>query len=588
MANSPSMYWQSAGATKILEHLRDEGPSIHRLELKDTLEAELQPTSDHALEALTNDQPRWWNLIAWGSTDLVAAGWMTKDGSGVWTITDAGRQALVDFPDSTELRNRAKKLYQEKYKAKVEQSTQRAWLVRGSSVLGVNMIPQWLDEGWCSLAASQLPPIEIGVDRETLTSLAKTGYEHLKDQEQRDKIAEIVEFVDRMKPGDLVLTSGDGGVFVGDLGDQLEYVSSEGGRSNLRREVLWRNPDAGVDFAVLPGSLQAKLKTNANVADLTAELAAIDRLIGEDEEEDGEEDNKTKRGPHDKFALLSGEVATELFVSDEWLGEAVELLNESRQLVFYGPPGTGKTFLARKIAAHLVGEERVRLVQFHPSYTYEDFFEGFRPAANSNGGGVSLELRPGPLRRLATEAQEHPDRAFVMVIDELNRANIAKVFGELYFLLEYREHGVEVLYGGEPFTLPKNLYFMCTMNTADRSIALLDSAMRRRFSFVELHPSVEPTASMLAEWLDRNGHPPTAARLLSLLNEAIDDRDAHIGPSYFMVDEQTRERLSRIFRTQIEPLLQETHYDRWASVSSKFDFDTLYAKATKEPPSDSE
>ncbi|WP_395153824.1 AAA family ATPase, partial [Ilumatobacter sp.] len=441
MATSPSKYWQSAGATKILEHLRDEGPSIHRLKLKEILEAELHPTSEEALEELSNGQARWWNLIAWGSTDLVAAGWMTKDGAGLWTITNAGRQALVEYPDPEELRTRAKKLYQQKYKAQVERSTQRAWLIRGSSVLGVNMVPQWLDEGWCSLAASQLPRIEPGIGRDELAALAKTGYEHLKDQEQRSKVGEILEFVDRIKPGDLVLTSGDGGVFVGDIADKLEYVTSDGGRSNLRREVLWRNPDVGVDFGELPGALQAKLKTSASVADLTAELSVIDRLIGGEEVDDEDEVEASPaptRTPHEKFELLSADVAKDLFVSEEWLDETVDLLNEQRQIVFYGPPGTGKTYLARKIAAHLVGEERVRLVQFHPSYTYEDFFEGFRPAANDSGGGVSLELRPGPLRRLATEAQEHPDQAFVLVIDELNRANIAKVFGELYFLLEYR------------------------------------------------------------------------------------------------------------------------------------------------------
>ncbi len=586
MANT--RFWQSAGSRRILELLRDRGP-LRWEEIQAALRIDLDPTAEEDLELVSNGSERWWNLIAWGTTDLVRAGWMTKR-SGTWAVTDDGVQALVDISDATELRATAARMYREWYNARAEQRTQRAWLVRGSSVLGVNMVPQWLDEGWCSLAASQLPPIEADISRDELIALASDGYEHLKDQEQRSKVSEIVEFVDRIKPGDLVLTSGDGGVFVGDIADKLEYVTSEGGRSNLRREVLWRNPDVGVDFGELPGSLQAKLKTSASVADMTAELSVIDRLIGGEDvdEEEVATSPAPTRTPHEKFDLLSADIARNLFVNEEWLDETVDLLNEQRQIVFYGPPGTGKTYLARKIAAHLVGEERVRLVQFHPSYTYEDFFEGFRPASNEGGSGVSLVLRPGPLRRLATEAQEHPDQAFVLVIDELNRANIAKVFGELYFLLEYRDHGVEVLYGGEPFTLPPNLYFMCTMNTADRSIALLDSAMRRRFAFKELHPATEPTSSMLADWLDRNGHPPAAARLLTLLNDAIEDRDAHIGPSYFMVEEQTRERMSRILRTQIEPLLQETHYDRWASMASKFDFDKLYAQATTEPAIDPE
>jgi len=586
MANTG--YWQNVSSRRILELLKDRGP-LRWEEILAVLRSELNPTEDEDLKVVSNGNERWWNIVGWATTGLVRAGWMTKR-SGTWAVTDEGVQALVDIPDASELKATADRIYNDWYKDRVEQRTQRAWLVRGSSVLGVNMVPQWLDEGWCSLAAAQLAPIEAGISRNELIALATAGYEHLKDQEQRSKVSEIVEFVDRIKPGDLVLTSGDGGVYVGDIADKLEYVTSAGGRSNLRREVLWRNPDVGVDFGELPGSLQAKLKTSSSIADLTAEVSVIDRLIrGEDaDEEENAASPAPTRMPHEKLDLLDADIAKELFVSEEWLNETVGLLNEQRQIVFYGPPGTGKTYLARKIAAHLVGEERVRLVQFHPSYTYEDFFEGFRPAASDSGGGVSLVLRPGPLRRLATEAQEHQDQAFVLVIDELNRANIAKVFGELYFLLEYRDHGVEVLYGDQLFTLPPNLYFICTMNTADRSIALLDSAMRRRFAFKELHPATEPTASMLGDWLDRNGHPPTAARLLTLLNDAIEDRDAHIGPSYFMVKEQTRERMSRIFRTQIEPLLQETHYDRWTSLATKFDFDNLYASVTAEPTNDFE
>ncbi|CAN5662393.1 hypothetical protein BH24ACT5_BH24ACT5_26530 [soil metagenome] len=132
--------------------------------------------------------------------------------------------------------------------------------------------------------------------------------------------------------------------------------------------------------------------------------------------------------------------------------------------------------------------------------------------------------------------------------------------------------------------MPKNLYFVATMNTADRSIALLDAAMRRRFAFVELHPATEPTKSLLPRWLAFNSKPSTAGALLQRLNEAIDDRDAHIGPSYFIHADQSRSRLERVWRTQIIPLLQEHHYDRWASVARTFDFDTMFAQADGASP----
>jgi 5-methylcytosine-specific restriction protein B len=557
-----------------------DGP-VHRLQIKDIVEQQLHP--DEALrEHLAAGVEKWWNYVAWGSTTMSKVGWITKDGSGNWSITESGRTALDGFTEPDALRREANRLYAEWRKSTLP-PTRRAWLIRGSSVRGANLVHQWLAEGWCSLAASQLPEIDNATEKDALVAMAENAYAHLKHNERASKTSELVDFVTRMNVGDVVLTTGDAGdVYVGDITGTFSFVASEESRSNLRRSVDWRNPEDGIYFASLPGTLQAKLKTGSTLADITGELTAIDQLtnLGVDEDDAPESAPLTEiRPPHVDFALLSAETANELFVNQEWLDEVVELLNEKRQLVFYGPPGTGKTFLGRRIAAQLVGEQQVRLVQFHPSYTYEDFFEGFRPAADAESGTVSLELRAGPLRRLASEAKEHPDQAFILVIDELNRANIAKVFGELYFLLEYRDQGVEVLYGGEPFTLPTNLYFVCTMNTADRSIALLDAAMRRRFAFVELHPATQPTESMLPEWLVRKELPPTAGVLLGLLNAAIEDRDAHIGPSYFMTSDQSKERLARIWRTQIVPLLQETNYDRWTSMSSRFDFETLYGKA---------
>jgi 5-methylcytosine-specific restriction enzyme B len=579
--------WQTRAIRRILEMLVDAGGTLQRSDIQPVLRKQLQPSDPDDLEVQSNGQERWWSAVAWGTTDLVQGGALTKDGAGTWTITDDGRQLLAEFPDGRELLLEVKRRgreWRKQRKLAQADASQRAWLVRGSSVLGTSLVADWLADGRCSLAASQLPPIGTDIETAELTALAESAYSHLKHQERTGRVSEIVDFVVRMKAGDLVLTTSELGVYVGELGDGWEYHASGDGRSNLRRPVNWRNPDAGVDFAGLPATLQAKLRTGSTIADLTGELENIDELTALDDIDDVELGTEADGGApvverHRRLASLSSAVAAKLLVSEQWLDDFVELLNEARQIVLYGPPGTGKTYLARKIAEQLVGTERVRLVQFHPSYTYEDFFEGYRPSGDDRSGTVSLELRPGPLRSLATEARAQPERAFVMIIDELNRANIAKVFGELYFLLEYRDDAVEVMYGGEPFMLPKNLYFICTMNTADRSIALLDSAMRRRFAFLELHPATEPTQSMLPKWLANRDLPVTSAELLKLTNSMIDDRDAHIGPSYFMHDDQSEARMRRVFRTQIEPLLQETFYDQWSSLGSRFDFDRLWAAA---------
>ena len=181
-------------------------------------------------------------------------------------------------------------------------------------------------------------------------------------------------------------------------------------------------------------------------------------------------------------------LAEELHLGVDFFHNIETLLDDKKQIIFQGPPGTGKTYVAQKLARHLAGsEERVTLVQFHPSYAYEDFVQGFRPAKDGQPG---FELRDGPLLRAAKQARddEDPDARHFLIIDEINRGQIAKVFGELYFLLEYRDSEINLQYSDEPFSLPENLYIIGTMNTADRSIALVDLALRRCFYFVEFHP----------------------------------------------------------------------------------------------------
>jgi hypothetical protein len=263
--------------------------------------------------------------------------------------------------------------------------------------------------------------------------------------------------------------------------------------------------------------------------------------------------------------LPSAALAEELLVTPGWLSEIVDLLNEKRQVIFYGPPGTGKTFVAQAIARHVESHGgSSELVQFHPAYSYEDFFEGYRPRLAATNG-IEFELRPGPLRRIADQARENPEQPHVLIIDEINRGNIAKIFGELYFLLEYRDHGIRLQYSPEAdFRLPDNLYVVGTMNTADRSIALVDSALRRRFYFVGFLPRQEPLQSVLKRWLERENHGHEAADYLQALNDALalatsGDEELAIGPSYFITRGAPPD-LDRIWRHAIAPLLEERFY----------------------------
>lgn len=259
------------------------------------------------------------------------------------------------------------------------------------------------------------------------------------------------------------------------------------------------------------------------------------------------------------------DLADELLVDRGFIDDVVELLQDKGQVVFYGPPGTGKTYFARKLAEALVPDaERRPIVQFHPSTSYEDFFEGYRPETDG-AGAMTYRLQKGPLAELAARANAAPGRRHLMIIDEINRANLPKVLGELLFLFEYRDTPVRTLYRPEdPFELPKDIWFIGTMNTADRSIALVDAALRRRFHFIPFFPSVGPMKGLLERWLDRNGEPEWVGALVAQVNRDLEKElggpHLQLGPSHFMKRHLDETTLRRIWEYDIEPFIEDQFF----------------------------
>ena len=369
--------------------------------------------------------------------------------------------------------------------------------------------------------------------------------------------------LDKPKPGDVVLVRygrrGGRGVGVVYRNDYRNGGWAEG----KRLHVLWINKtveNLGKGVPVI-GFSEAGPKTrdafrNADAYASTFEL--LDRLSGVETE--------APRG-----------------------GAAVE---HDRNRILYGPPGTGKTWHAVNHALAIIagtevhadvergqldelgfnpdsGTGQVAMVTFHQNFAYEDFIEGIRPALHGNG--IAYELRDGIFKRIANAAVRQPDRRFVLIIDEINRGNIAKIFGELITLIEdSRRIGqddqtfVTLPYSGDRFGVPDNLYLIGTMNTADRSIQLLDTALRRRFTFLEMMP--DPWHPGVATDIDG----VDCARMLAALNERIGallDREHQIGHTY-LLHVRDMNQLAEAFRNRIFPLLQEYFFDDWGKIGA--------------------
>ena len=364
------------------------------------------------------------------------------------------------------------------------------------------------------------------------------------------------QFANEIKVGDVVFVKKGMHKIIGRGVVTSDYIydSSRDTYKHIRK-VDWQNNGEWEH----PG--QAVMKTLTNISAYPDYVQKLLDLFAEDSPEEVSEQKEIKYPPYSKDDFLN-----EVYMDEDTYNTLTELLEAKYNVILQGAPGVGKTFAAKRLAYSIMGQKdtsRVAMVQFHQSYSYEDFIQGYRPSKEG------FELENGAFYKFCKEAEEDNERPYFFIIDEINRGNLSKILGELMMLIEKDKRGekIKLLYSNEWFTVPQNVRIIGMMNTADRSLALMDYALRRRFAFFDFAPAF--SSEGFKNYLVEKNSPKLESLItvVESLNNTISSDESlgdgfRIGHSYFCTDDEiTDEWLKSVVEYEVIPLIKEYWFD---------------------------
>ncbi len=545
----------------LIQALRDLGGSGTPAEVRAKIIENEQLSEDEINQTRgKNNVNKFENEVAFARNYLVNAGYIDKSVYGIWTLTEAGKSVDMTSEMASDIfknvlsSNPSKQGKNIDALADEDVHTVRYWLYAPGE--GSCMWDEFYTSGIMAIGWGEIGDLSKFDSKDAM----KIKMREVIDESLSYKNAAHAtwQFANEMKIGDIVFVKKGMHQIIGRgvVMSDYEYDNTRDDEYKNIRQVDWTHNGEW------PHPGQAVMKTLTDITSYTDYVEKLNSLFEDETEEDAEDVEKTYP-PYTKEDFLS-----EVFMPEEEYDKLSGILRIKKNIILQGAPGVGKTFVAKRIAFSMMGVkdvERVMMVQFHQSYSYEDFIMGFRPSTDG------FELKRGAFYNFCKKAEIDGDNDYFFIIDEINRGNLSKIFGELFMLIENDKRGVslQLLYSDEKFSVPKNIYIIGMMNTADRSLAMLDYALRRRFAFFEIKPAF--TTDGFREYrmsLENEKFDKLIACVESLNNVISNDESLGdgfcIGHSYFcnlLPDTINDQVLSGIVEYELIPLLKEYWFD---------------------------